>query len=332
MHAHSDSQVHLPVMLPEVLTALNPTAGETYLDGTFGAGGYSSAILDAADCRLFAIDRDPDAITRGQPLLEKYGTRLTLLTGTFGDMDTLLASVGITSLDGVVLDLGVSSPQIDTPERGFSFRFDGPLDMRMSQSGPSAADVINEWPEEALAQIIWEYGDERFSRRIARAVVRDRASARIETTHQLAEIVRACVPRSKDKIDPATRTFQALRIQVNDELGELDRALLAAERLLAPGGRLVVVAFHSLEDKRVKAFLKARSGRNSGGSRHLPPDLSTPKAPSFSLVSSGVVKPSQSEAALNPRARSARLRMATRTEAPIWLTDDPNRSSGKGEQ
>ena len=310
---------HFPVMLPEVLAALKPAAGEVHLDGTFGAGGYTRGILDDSDCRVFAIDRDPDAIARGRSVAATYGDRLTLLTGTFGDMEHLLSGVGVTQLDGVVLDLGVSSPQIDTPERGFSFRFDGPLDMRMGLDGPSAADVVNEWPEEELARIIWEYGEERFSRRIARAVVRVRAESRIETTTQLADIVRGCVPRAKDKIDPATRTFQALRIQVNDELGELDRALLAAERLLVPGGRLVVVAFHSLEDKRVKAFLRARSGRaGGGGSRHLPQGHAETRSPSFTLMTTGTVKPSASETAVNARSRSARLRGAWRTDAQPW--------------
>lgn len=321
---------HFPVMLPEVLAALKPAAGEIHLDGTFGAGGYTKALLEAADCRVFAIDRDPDAIIRGRDLAAAHSERLTLLTGAFGDMEALLLKVGVTRLDGVVLDLGVSSPQIDTPERGFSFRFDGPLDMRMSLSGPSAADVVNDWPEEELARIIWEYGEERFSRRIAKAVLRERAIARIETTLQLADIVRRCVPRAKDKIDPATRTFQALRIQVNDELGELDRALRAAERLLVPGGRLVVVAFHSLEDSRVKAFLKSRSGRSGGGaSRHLPPDMGVARAPSFDLLSSGTVKPSAGEAAQNARSRSARMRGAWRTDAPAW-PDDDDQHSGKG--
>ena len=316
---------HLPVMLPEVLEALVPAEGETHLDGTFGAGGYTRGILEAAPTRVFAIDRDPDAIRRGEPLVEQFKDRLTLLCGTFGDMEALLGDVGVTRLDGVVLDLGVSSPQIDTPERGFSFRFDGPLDMRMSQSGPSAADVVNDWPETELARIIWEYGEERFSRRIAKTIVQERASERIETTSRLADIVRRCVPRAKDKIDPATRTFQALRIQVNDELGEIDRALEAAERLLIPGGRLVVVAFHSLEDKRVKAFMKARAGRTGGGSRHLPPGQSGERAPSFHIASTGARKPGRAEESVNPRARSARLRAATRTEAPAWPTEGGSR-------
>lgn len=314
---------HLPVMLPEVLAALAPAGDEVHLDGTFGAGGYTKGILDAAPAtKVYAVDRDPEAIDRGRPLVETYAPRLTLLAGPFGEMERLLAEVGVTRLDGVVLDLGVSSPQIDTPERGFSFRFDGPLDMRMSLSGPSAADVVNDWPEAELARIIWEYGEERHSRRIAKAILRERAESRIETTSRLADIVRGCVPKAKDKIDPATRTFQALRIQVNDELGELDRALAAAERLLAPGGRLVVVAFHSLEDRRVKAFLRTRAGREGAGSRHLPPSVEAARAPSFHLPKAGTTKPGQAEESINPRARSARLRAATRTDAPAWPMEE----------
>lgn len=318
--------VHAPVMLSEVLQALAPVAGETHLDGTFGAGGYTRGILDTAACSVFGIDRDPEAVPRADKIKGHYGDRFTLLTGTFGEMESLLAQVGVTQLDGVVLDLGVSSPQIDTPERGFSFRFDGPLDMRMSLDGPSAADVVNGWDEAELARIIWEYGEERFSRRIAKAIIRERSDAPIETTGRLAEIVRSCVPKAKDKIDPATRTFQALRIQVNNELEEIDNALLAAERLLAPGGRLVVVAFHSLEDKRIKAFLRTRSGRDGGRSRHLPPGLFVDTAPSFTLPSMGATKPSRAEEALNPRARSARLRQAVRTDAVVWSL--PSQSDG----
>ncbi|MFC6854246.1 16S rRNA (cytosine(1402)-N(4))-methyltransferase RsmH [Marivibrio halodurans] len=310
--------VHLPVMLEEVIARLAPADGEVHLDGTFGAGGYARAILGAADCRLLAIDRDPAAIARGRDLVAASAGRLTLLAGRFAEMEALLAEVGVTRLDGVVLDLGVSSPQIDDADRGFSFRFDGPLDMRMSMEGPTAADVVNGWEETDLTRIIREYGEERFARRIARAIVAERADAPIETTARLAAIVRGVVPKSKDGIDPATRTFQALRLEVNDELGELDRALLAAERLLAPGGRLVVVSFHSLEDRRVKTFLKARSGRGGGGSRHMPQHPDATRAPSFRLESGGVEKPGEAECRRNPRARSARLRHAVRTDAPVW--------------
>ena len=309
---------HLPVMLDEVIARLAPAEGEVHLDGTFGAGGYARAILEAADCRLIALDRDPAAIARGQALVGEFGDRLTLIAGRFGEMDRLLAEVGVTRLDGVVLDLGVSSPQLDQAERGFSFRFDGPLDMRMSLDGPTAADVVNGWPEADLARVIKEYGEERFARRIAKAIVAARADAPIETTQRLADLVRGVVPKSKDGIDPATRTFQALRIEVNDELGELDRALAAAERLLAPGGRLVVVSFHSLEDRRVKTFLKARSGRGGGGSRHLPQHPDALRAPSFQVPPGGVDKPGEAETRRNPRARSARLRHAVRTDAPVW--------------
>ena len=302
---------HNPVMLAEMLGALDPQNGARYRDATFGAGGYTQAILNAADCSVIAIDRDPQAIARAARLTETYGDRFTILCGCFGDMEDLLKQVGVTQLDGIVMDFGLSSPQIDDPARGFSFRADGPLDMRMSLQGPSAADVVNEWPEAELARIIKEYGEERFAKRVARAIVTARKSAPIETTSALAGIVRSAVPRSKDGIDPATRTFQALRIEVNDELGEIDRALAAAERLLSADGRLVVVAFHSLEDRRVKAFLAKRSGRGAGGSRHLPQQEPAPAT--FSLLSGGAQKPTSDEIRINPRARSARLRTGIRT-------------------
>lgn len=311
--------VHRPVMLDEVIDCLRPAANETYLDGTFGAGGYSAAILTAADCFLYAIDRDPEAIERGAELSARMGRRLVLVGGCFGDMDSLLAAHNVSRLDGVVLDLGVSSPQIDRAERGFSFKKDGPLDMRMSLAGPSASDVVNNWSELDLGRVIRDYGEERFSRRVARAIVKARSDAPIETTARLAEIVRASLPRPKSggrDIDPATRTFQALRIQVNDELGELERGLVAAERLLAPGGRLVVVSFHSLEDRRVKAFLRTRSGRAANVSRHMPEATSAP-VPTFQVPPRQPVLPTDREAADNPRARSARLRWALRTEAPV---------------
>ena len=301
---------HNPVMLAEMLGALDPKNGARYLDATFGAGGYTRAILDAADCSVIAIDRDPDAIKRADGISADYGDRFTILCGCFGDMEQLLLEIGVTRLDGIVMDFGLSSPQIDNPVRGFSFRADGPLDMRMGMTGPSAADVVNEWPESELARIIKDYGEERYARRVARAIVTARTDAPIETTAALATIVRSAVPRSKDGIDPATRTFQALRIEVNDELGEIDRALEAAENLLAPEGRLVVVAFHSLEDRRVKAFLAKRSGRGGGGSRHLP--QKEPAPPTFTLLPGGLQKPTEAEIRLNPRSRSARLRAAVR--------------------
>jgi 16S rRNA (cytosine1402-N4)-methyltransferase len=303
-------------MRDEMLQALRPGDGEVYLDGTFGAGGYARAILDAADCTLFALDRDPDAIARGAALLSDYPDRLTLLQGCFGDMRRLLDAAGAPTLNGIVLDLGVSSPQIDNPARGFSFRSDGPLDMRMAKTGPSAADVVNNFEEKALADTLRQLGEERHARRVARAIVAARAAAPITTTAMLARIVRNVMPRSKDGIHPATRTFMALRIQVNDELGELERGLAAAEALLAPGGRLVVVSFHSLEDRRVKNFLRARSAAAPRASRHAP-EAGATRAPSFRLITRRAVKPGDAETAANPRARSARLRAAIRTEAPI---------------
>ena len=304
---------HLPVMLNEVLEALAPHDGGLYLDGTFGAGGYSQGILDAADCRVIAIDRDPTAAARGRDMAAENAGRLVMVEGRFGDMEQLLAEAGEGPLDGVALDIGVSSMQIDEAERGFSFREDGPLDMRMGGGGPSAADVVNETEETALADVIYRYGEERQSRRIARAIVRARAETPITRTLQLAEIVRGAVKGAgAQAIDPATRTFQALRIYVNDELGELERGLAAAERLLAPEGRLVVVCFHSLEDRIVKTFLKERSG-GEGTSRHLPQVEKKPA--SLALLFKGAKKPREEEIRVNPRARSARLRAARKLDA-----------------
>ena len=303
-------------MLPEVLAALEPRAGGVYVDGTFGAGGYSRAILDAADCQLIAIDRDPTAVARGQALAAERGERFRIIEGRFGDMDVLLESQGIDAVDGVVLDIGVSSMQLDQAERGFSFRHDGPLDMRMGADGPTAADVVNTFDETDLADLIFQYGEERRSRRIARAIVATREGAPFTRTLQLAEAV-AGVVRGEPGQHPATRTFQALRIHVNDELGELRRGLLAAERLLRPAGRLVVVAFHSLEDRIVKRFLEVRTGKGATGSRHMPM-TAAPRAPSFRLVHGGAGKASDAETRTNPRARSARLRAAIRTDAPVW--------------
>jgi 16S rRNA (cytosine1402-N4)-methyltransferase len=307
-------QAHVPVMLAEMLAALAPKDGAIYLDGTFGAGGYTRALLDAAKCDVIAIDRDPAAIARGEALQAKYGARLKLIEGRFGEMEGLSPA---TALDGVTLDLGVSSPQIDDPARGFSFRGDGPLDMRMGQDGLSAADIVNDWPEADIADAIYQLGEERLSRRVARAIVAARAEKRIERTGELASLVRSCVPRSKDGIDPATRTFQALRMAANDELGELARGLAAAERMLKPGGRLAVVSFHSLEDRAVKEFLKKRSGGEDRGSRYLPAKAA-PRAPSFALVGRKGAKAGAAEIARNPRARSATLRVAERTSAPAW--------------
>jgi 16S rRNA (cytosine1402-N4)-methyltransferase len=300
---------HLPVMLKEVLEALAPRAGGRYVDGTFGAGGYTRGILEAADCEVYAIDRDPAALAAGQALARHYEGRLFLLEGCFGEMDLLLRAAGVESVDGVALDIGVSSMQLDEAGRGFSFRFDGPLDMRMGAEGPSAAEVVNGLDEGELADILFRYGEERQARRIARAITAARSRAPITRTLQLADIVRGAVRGGKGQaIDPATRSFQALRIYVNDELGELERGLAAAETLLAPGGRLVVVSFHSLEDRIVKSFLKEKSG-GEGGSRHLP-QAAFASAPSLELLFKGALKPGPEEIRVNPRARSARLRAA----------------------
>lgn len=308
---------HVPVLADEVAEALAPRAGGIYVDGTFGAGGYTRRLLDAADCTVIAIDRDPDAISGGAPLAEHYGERLRLRLGRFGDMDAIVATEGFARVTGVALDLGVSSMQIDRPDRGFSFRFDGPLDMRMERGGATAAALVNEMDEADLADLIWRYGEERRSRRVARAIVEARLESPILTTARLAEIVRRAVGGGHDGIDPATRTFQALRIAVNDELGEIGRGLAAAERILEPGGRLAVVAFHSLEDRPVKDFLRRRSGGEPNASRHLPAGEAGP-APTFRLLSRRPIVPSAAETDLNPRARSAKLRVAERTEAPAW--------------
>jgi 16S rRNA (cytosine1402-N4)-methyltransferase len=306
-------------MRDEVVAAMKPAPREVYIDGTFGAGGYTRALLDASDCTVIAIDRDGDAIARAAALKKEYGERFVFLSGCFGDALALVREAGYDYVDGFVLDLGVSSMQFDQAERGFSFRFDGPLDMRMGaqEETDTAADLVNALGEEDLANIIYMYGEEKFSRRIARRIVEARGQARIERTGQLADIVRAAIPRSpKDRIDPATRTFQALRIAVNDELGELRRALAAAEHMLKPGGRLVIVSFHSLEDGIVKQFMFEHSGRVPRGSRHMPEMPGAAPAPTFSLPASKPVFPGEAEIARNPRARSARLRLAVRTDAP----------------
>jgi 16S rRNA (cytosine1402-N4)-methyltransferase len=297
---------HLPVMLTEVLEALAPRDGAHYVDGTFGGGGYASAILEAADCRVLGIDRDPDAIARGQALVERFGGRLTLVQGEYSRMDEFTQAT-----DGVVLDLGVSSFQFDEPARGFSFRADGPLDMRMSLSGESAADVVNNADERTLSQIIARYGEEKNARRIARAII---AARPLTGTAQLGDIVsEAQGPAAlRHAIHPATRTFQALRIHVNDELGELERGLDAALGILKPEGRLVVVSFHSLEDRMVKRFLTERATTAPRASRHAPVGEPARKA-SFQLLPREV--PSAEEIESNPRARSAKLRAGIKLAA-----------------
>lgn len=315
---------HVPVLLAEVLDGLKPRDGAVYVDGTFGAGGYTRAILKAADCTVIGIDRDPEAQARAEALKQDFPGRFTLIQGRFGDMADLLPANGFPDpVDGVALDIGVSSMQIDEAERGFSFAKDGPLDMRMEKAGRSAADIVNEADEAELADIIHFYGEERYARRVARAIVEARTEKPFERTLELAEVVRRVVRKGKDQIDPATRTFQGLRIAVNDELGELERGLAGAERILAPGGRLAVVTFHSLEDRVVKRFIRERSGRTGGVSRHAPMDIgATGPAPTFLDVSRKAVGPSEAESRANPRARSAKLRVAERTDAPARTGDE----------
>ena len=309
---------HIPVLLAEVLDHLDPKPGEIVVDGTFGAGGYSRAILDRGT-DVIAIDRDPSAIAAARAMAESYEGRLTPVHGRFGAMGALLADRA-GALDGVVLDIGVSSMQLDEAERGFSFQKDGPLDMRMGREGPSAADVVNTLSVGDLARIFNFLGEERHAGRAARAIVDRRAEEPFSRTLDLARVIGKAVGRSpKDKIDPATRSFQALRIFVNDELGELARALVAAEALLKPGGRLVVVSFHSLEDRIVKRFFQDRSS-SGGGSRHLPDVI--PVVPTFE-ARNRAVGASEAEAADNPRARSAKLRLGTRLQAPARTTHDP---------
>jgi 16S rRNA (cytosine1402-N4)-methyltransferase len=312
------ARAHVPVLLAEVLAALAPQAGHRCVDATFGAGGYSTALLDAG-ARVLAIDRDPAAVAAGRSLVERSAGRLTLVQGRFGELERLAEETGFAPADGVVLDIGVSSMQLDDPERGFSFQADGPLDMRMSGAGPSAADIVNEAEESDIADILYQFGEERRSRAIARAIVARRRERPFGRTLELAALVERVLGRGKvGGRHPATRTFQALRIYVNDELGELAQGLAAAEGALKPDGRLAVVAFHSLEDAVVKRFLQARTGKREGGSRHLPPGAPPEREPSFRFVNPKPVSPAETEIAVNPRARSARLRWAVRTAAPPW--------------
>ncbi len=314
---------HVPVLLGEVLERLGAGGGGDFLDATFGAGGYSRAILDASPAsRVLALDRDPAAIAAGRALVAAYGGRLTLIETEFSRMEEAAAAAGFAGFDGIVLDIGVSSMQLDQALRGFSFRNDGPLDMRMAQGGQcegiSAAQIVNAASEARLADIFYHYGEERFARVIARAIVAARKAAPFTTTRQLAEAIGRIVRMRPGEIHPATRSFQALRIAVNDELNELARALHAAERLLRPGGRLVVVSFHSLEDRIVKLFLAARSGRG-GASRHAP--LVSMAPPTFRLEGKFPATASETELRANPRARSAKLRAAIRLEGPAQGED-----------
>ena len=303
---------HTSVLLPEVLDALQPSPGKLIVDGTFGAGGYSRAIRRAG-ARVLAFDRDPTAVQFAEAFAGDADFRL--VTAPFSEMAEV---AGEAAVDGVALDLGVSSMQLDEADRGFSFMRDGPLDMRMSLSGPSAADLVNEAEPAELARLIWLYGEERQSRRIASFIARRRAEQPFERTLDLAEVVeRALGGRRGAKVHPATKTFQALRIAVNEELSELEAGLSAAERALKAGGRLAVVTFHSLEDRIVKSFFAERAGKTPGGSRHLPPQAARAE-PSFELLFGGVRAPSDAETAANPRARSAKLRAGVRTAAPVW--------------
>jgi 16S rRNA (cytosine1402-N4)-methyltransferase len=304
---------HVPVLHREAVEMLKPRDGGVYVDATFGAGGYSRAILDAGDTRVIGIDRDRTAIAGGLELVERSGGRLTLVEDKFSNLAEICAAQGIYAIDGAVMDVGVSSMQLDEAQRGFSFRLDGPLDMRMGHDGPSAAVVVAKASEADLASIFYIFGEERHSRAVARAIVAARAEAPIATTRALAEIVAKVVWAKPGEIHPATRTFQALRIFVNEELDELHLALSAAERVLKPGGRLAVVSFHSLEDRIVKNFLNAR-GKTGGGSRHLPETAQG--EPSFRILTKRPVTPGEDELRDNPRARSAKLRAAERTEAP----------------
>jgi len=303
---------HIPVLLDEVIAGLAPQPGETHVDGTFGAGGYSRALL-AAGANVIAFDRDPDAIAEGQALVVESEGRLQLVPDVFSRIGEALAYRGIDQVEGVTFDVGVSSMQLDRADRGFSFQADGPLDMRMGQSGMSAADFLNTADEAEIADVLFHFGEERQSRRVARAIV---AARPITRTGELAQIVRRALGyREHDKKDPATRTFQAIRIHVNRELGELEDGLAAAEASLAPGGRLAVVSFHSLEDRIVKRFLKERSGSTPSGSRHLPEVAQ--RTPSFEAVAKPV-RAGEAELARNPRSRSATLRVARRTAASAW--------------
>ena len=298
---------HKPVMLTEMLDCLGPRDDGVYIDGTFGAGGYSRAILRAADCQVYAIDRDPTTRKFAEKLEQEFPDRFVWLMGNFSDMCSLVAMHGIQSVDGIVLDIGVSSMQLDEPDRGFSFRHDGPLDMRMSDVGTNAADVINTASEAELADIFYYYGEEKMARRIASAIVEARVATPIMRTHQLADIIRKVVGKH-GKTDPATRSFQGLRIHVNHEFESLENGLKAAEGMLAPGGRLVVVTFHSLEDRIVKRFTHSRCGKLGEQSRHLPNQQTDVDAPRFFMPKPEKRTASDVEVAENPRSRSATMR------------------------
>ena len=316
----SPASGHIPVMAEAMLSLIAPRDGGVYVDGTFGGGGYSRALLETASCTVYGIDRDADALRAGQALSVRFAGRLILLHGRFSEMETLLAPHQVSAVDGIALDLGLSSRQLDDGARGFSFRVDGPLDMRMDRDdpGPTAANLVNNESESELAAIISGFGEERRARAIARAIVAARADGPITSTGELAEIVRGAVARRQQAgIDPATRTFQALRIRVNNEIDEIERGLRQIERLLRPGGRAIVVSFHSLEDRPVKRFFRERSGGRQPN-RHEPPVAMKSPDPTFRLLTRRARKPDGAEVSANPRARSARLRAAERTGAPPW--------------
>lgn len=307
----NDTRPHQPVLLQEVIEWMAPVANGVYVDATFGRGGYTEALLATNNTVVWAFDRDMAAIEAGHALQKKYPNRLHLLHERFANMKEALQEKGVESVDGTVMDIGVSSPQIDAAERGFSFRQDGPLDMRMGKCAQSAADIVNTSSEEELSNIIFNYGEERMARRVARAIVKARTQAPLTRTAELAALVRSVVPGSRDGIDPATRTFQGLRIAVNDELNELEQGLDAAESLLKKGGRLVVVSFHSLEDRIVKNFMRARAGKMANLSRHMPA-ANTNQEASLKILTPKPIQAGAAELAVNPRASSAKLRAAMR--------------------
>jgi 16S rRNA (cytosine1402-N4)-methyltransferase len=306
---------HIPVLLKEAMEALAPRQGGVYVDGTFGGGGYTRAFLDLG-ARVIALDRDPSAIRAGEKLKASFGGRLELMEARFGELDEVVKRLGVEAVDGVALDIGVSSMQFDEAARGFSFRFDAPLDMRMGSTGRSAADILRDEDEATIADILFHYGEEHASRRIARAIVADRETKPFTSTLELAEMIARVAPARRGELThPATRAFQALRIAVNDELGELVRGLCAAERLLKPGGRLAVVTFHSLEDRIVKQFFGSRSGRGQAASRRLPGEPAEAE-PTFEVPRGQPIEPGEAEARANPRSRSAKLRFGFRLSAP----------------
>lgn len=306
---------HISVLREEAVEALQLRDGGVYLDGTFGGGGYARKILDGARCHLYAIDRDPDAVARAQSMVESYAGRFVMMPGRISELHELLAQRQVAALDGAVFDLGLSSYQIDDPARGFSFRQDGPLDMRMGQDGNDAAMIVNFCAESELADILYKYGDEKAARRVAKAIAERRKVQKFATTADLAGVIRSVVRPDKSGIDPATRSFQALRIAVNEELTDIEAALAQAASLLKPGGRLAVVSFHSLEDRIVKHFFAGCAGRVPAASRHDPAGLKAAEAPRFKLVNKSPVTPGAEEIRANPRARSAKLRTMERLAA-----------------